>query len=57
MSADWISGRSEIVWITSENVCNRLKTSDPDVSDFLEISDAVGQEMMRKGENEEDSNA
>ena len=41
MSADWRSGRSENIWITSEIVWKRLKTSDPDVSDFWENSDAA----------------
>ena len=39
MSADWRSGRFEIVWIASEIVWKRLKTSDPDVSDFWGNSD------------------
>ena len=47
MSADWRSGRSEIVWITSEIVWKRLKTSDPDVSDFWENSDATPVPMIQ----------
>ena len=44
MSADWRSGRFEIVWIASEIVWNRLKTSDPDVSDFWGNSDVSSSE-------------